>query len=314
MKMKTQKYFQVVVLIVLLLSSCSGTESNTEPQLSDKSWVLSTYNDIPPISGHQPTLEFDADQISGTTGCNHYGGTYQIEGDAIRFEGVYSTEMACLEPDGLMGQERIYLELLRVANQFELNADVLTFFSETTPILVFEIQSDEPVSIDPTNEPENPVSVDSMPSPTPLPVVKPPEGFNRYQDPVTGISVYIPENWIVTGIIEGQYAILQSYPEDKYIGGEMREEGDTKCDLNIRPEGDHVEELIEQWKSDSMNTIVSEVEFILQSGLSGQRVVIDSMGRATIFITEINQRVVLLTCFGDFTQVDQIATTLNTLE
>ena len=139
----------------------------------------------------------------------------------------------------------------------------------------------------------------------------PSDGFNPYQDPQTGISVYIPESWIVTSIIEGEYAILQSYPEDKYVGGERREDGDTKCDLSIRSEGDRVEELIEQWKSNDMTTIVSEEEFNFQSGLSGQRFEIDSMGRATVFITEINQRVILLTCFGDFTRVDEIAATLN---
>jgi hypothetical protein len=145
-------------------------------------------------------------------------------------------------------------------------------------------------------------------------VFTPPGGFNPYQDPGTGISIYIPEDWIVTGIIAGEYAILQSYPEDNYIGGEGREEGDTKCDLNIRPEGDQVDDLIAQWQSDAMTTIVSEEKFSFQSGSTGQRFVIDSMGRATVFITELNQRVVLLTCFGDFTHVDEIAATLQAVE
>ena len=112
----------------------------------------------------------------------------------------------------------------------------------------FEIQVDDPVSTELTIEPEHPVAVDPVPSPTSLPDLTPPEGWNPYQDPVTGISVYMPEDWIVTGIIEGEYAILQSYPEDKYIGGELLEDGDTKCDLSIRPEGDRAEELIEGWK------------------------------------------------------------------
>jgi hypothetical protein len=38
------------------------------------------------------------------------------------------------------------------------------------------------------------------------------------------------------------------------------------------------------------------------------------MGRAAVFITELDQRVVLLTCFGDFTLVDEIAATLKTSE
>ena len=92
-------------------------------------------------------------------------------------------------------------------------------------------------------------------------VFEPPEGWHPYQDPTNGISIYIPADWIVTGIIDGEFAILQSYPEDKYIGGEGREEGDTKCDLNIRSVGDQTEDLIAQWQSDAMTTIVSEGEF-----------------------------------------------------
>jgi hypothetical protein len=70
-------------------------------------------------------------------------------------------------------------------------------------------------------------------------------------------------------------------------------------------------ELIQQWRTNPGTTIVSEDEFVLQSGLKGQRFVIDSMGQATAFITELNQRVVVLTCFGDFTLVDEIAVTLK---
>jgi len=312
--MKTREYLRIAIILIILLSSCRGNETKVEDQLQGKTWVLTSYNDIQPVAGHHPILEFEADQVSGTTGCNHYGGTYQIDGDSIHFEGVFSTEMACLEPDGLMDQEQIFLELLRTADQFQLTEHELTFYAASNPILVFEIQSDEPVSIEPTLEPENPVVVDAAPSPTSPPVFTPPEGWNPYQDPITGISIYIPDGWIVTGIIEGEYAILQSYSEDKYVGGGMREDGDTKCDLRIRPEGDRAEELIEQWKSNDMTTIVTDEEFIFQSGLSGRRFVIDSMGRATVFITEINRRVVLLTCFGDFTSVDEIAMTLDMFE
>jgi hypothetical protein len=63
-----------------------------------------------------------------------------------------------------------------------------------------------------------------------------------------------------------------------------------------------------------MTTIVSEEEFNYQSGITGQRYVMDNIGRATVFISEINQRMVLLTCFGDFTPVDEIAATLQILE
>jgi hypothetical protein len=239
---------------------------------------------------------------------------YQIEGDSIHFEGIYSTEMACLEPDGLMDQERVYLELLGNADQFELSNGVLTFYAKAIPILVFETLSEVSQPVEPVPDPAEPVSVDAVPTPTVAPLYVPPEGFNPYQDPLTGISVYIPENWIVTGIIEGEYAILQSYPEDKYVGGEMREAGDTKCDLNIQPAGTEVDDLINQWKSSDMTTILAEEEFLFPNSVTGHRFEINSMGTSITFIVEINQQVVLLTCFGDLSVVDEIAANLQVFD
>jgi len=126
---------------------------------------------------------------------------------------------------------------------------------------------------------------------TPIQNVNSPAGYKEYQDTTVSISIFIPENW-----------------------GEGREPGDIICDLNIRPTGTHTADMIQQWQANPNTTIISENEFVLRSSLTGQRFVIDSMGRAAVFITEINQRVVILTCFGDFTLVDKIAVTLNASE
>ena len=303
--MKKTYLILVVFIIALFLGACGGSDINVTSQLEGHTWVLTTYNDTRPVAGHQPTLQFEDGQVSGTTGCNHYGGSYQIEGDFLRFEALFNTEMACLDPEGLMEQEQVYLGLLRAVNRFEGNDLVLTLFTETGQDLVFETQRENP---------EEPMATLDPPTPTPPPTFAPPADFKEYQDTEAGVSIYVPESWVVTGVILGEYAIFTSYPTDKYVGGEGFEPGDTKCDLAIRPEGVRSEELIQQWQSDSMSTIVSEESFSLQTGLMGQRFVIDSMGRATVFLTEINQRVVLLTCFGDFSPVDAIAATLNTLE
>ncbi len=111
-------------------------------------------------------------------------------------------------------------------------------------------------------------------------------------------------------MLEGQYAILQSYPEDKYVGGEMSEKGDTKCDLNIHPVGTQMDDLINQWISNDMTTILAEEEFAFPDGVIGKYFEIDSMGQSAVFIAEVNNRVVSLTCFGDFSMTAEIAATL----
>jgi len=288
-------------------------------QLTGETWILTAYFDQQPISEHQPSLKFEGEQVSGNTGCNQYGGSYQINGDELSFDGIYSTEMACLAPEGLMEQERTYLELLSSATSFTLVDGVLTILVGTDPILIFETQQVTPEDAANTPVPSTPIpstvaaTLEAV-EPTQIPVFEPPAGYKEYRDSVAGISIYIPEGWNVTGVIEGQYAIFQSYPADKYVGGGAREPGDTKCDLNIRPVGTRAAEIIQQWESNSRTTIVSDEEITLKSGLIGRRFVIDSMGRAVVLVVEINQRLVKLTCFGNFAPVDDIAQTLRGFE
>ena len=63
-----------------------------------------------------------------------------------------------------------------------------------------------------------------------------------------------------------------------------------------------------------MTTIVSEEEIVLRSGEPGTRMEINNMGPAIVLYAEINQRTIVLTCFGDFTPFDEIASTLGATE
>ena len=71
-------------------------------------------NDLYP--NKKPTIAFDArpKQISGTTGCNSYTGSYVIDGRTISFgTGMALTKMAC-EGDG----ETLFVERLKKTNKF----------------------------------------------------------------------------------------------------------------------------------------------------------------------------------------------------
>jgi len=297
----------MIITFTLLFRGCVDNNAISKTNLEGETWVLTKYNGGEPLNDHQPTLQFEAGQVSGNTSCNHYLAKYQIKGDTISIDDLSHTEMACLDPEGFMEQEQIYLELLGAANRFEVENRVLTIFTDSQQTLVFVTQQDAPPTAISTLMP-------LTPTPSQLPISNPPAGSKEYQDIVAAVSLYIPESWTVTNVIAGQSAILQSYPADKYVGGEMLEAGDTKCDLNIRPIGIHAADLVQQWRSDTMTTIVSEEAFTLQTGLAGQRLEIDSMGRAIVFLVEVNRRVVTLTCFGNFMQVDAIATTVKALE
>ena len=188
------------------------------PQLIGETWVLTTYTGQQPISEHQPSLQFGAEQVSVNMGCNQYGGSYQISGDELSFDGIYSTEMACLEPDGIMEQERTYLELLSSATGFTLVDGVLTIFAGTNPVLIFETQqvtAEEPTY---TPAPSTPIlskatATLEVAELTQIPAFEPPTGYKEYRDSVAGVSIYIPESWSVKGVIEGRYAIFQYCPK-----------------------------------------------------------------------------------------------------
>jgi heat shock protein HslJ len=301
--------FLLTTILLLSLLSC---QRNNQDILTGTTWALIELNGEKPIESTILTIEFEMGQISGNAGCNLYGGNYMIEGEKINFDSIYNTEMACQTHEGVMDQEQQYLEILRMADRFSLDENELIIYDSIGGSLLFEPydpESDKTVIGDENNTVQVQV-------PTITEDAKPLEdsstwAYHSYRDQETGITIFIPETWIVTGIIEGDYAILQSYPEDKYIGGEPFESGDTKCDLNIRPAGSRLDELIEQWKSSSMTTILSEVPFALADGGEGIRFEIENMGKSIAVAAELNGRVVVLTCFGEFEIVDEIAATLH---
>jgi heat shock protein HslJ len=306
--MKPLKIAVVFSILAMMLSACA---ESSQIDLEGTTWLLTAFDEKSPIEGTQPTIQFGNGQVSGNTGCNLFSGSYQLNGDDISFGSLAWTERGCVDPEGVMEQETMYVELLGAARRFELEDDGLRIFTDSQEILTFERQVDAPTASSlstPTST--SPTATAEMVTTPETPAIEPPAGFKEYQASSIGVSVYIPESWTVTDVVEGQYVILQSYPEDKYVGGEMLEAGDTKCDLGIRPPSTNKADLIEGWRSDPTVTILSEEEINLQSGQPGIRIELDSMGRSISVITEINERVVVITCFGDFSLFDEIAATL----
>ncbi|MDX2077051.1 MAG: META domain-containing protein [bacterium] len=88
--------------------------------LANTEWQLVQYGTtdaLIDVVGDTPiTLKFeDEETVSGSGGCNSYGGIYSIwEGD-ISFSNVFSTEMACMI-EGVMEQESHYLQALSTAS------------------------------------------------------------------------------------------------------------------------------------------------------------------------------------------------------
>jgi peptidyl-Lys metalloendopeptidase len=471
----------ITLVLAALMAACAVAAQDQPPApgsaLPGTEWVLISLNGNALIEGKAITLRFREASIEGSGGCNTYGGSYTASTEDLDLSDLYWTEMACMEPEGIMQQEQAYFQALNTVARYQVAWDqdggdrleltdgtgtqVLAFIASTSagevlanttpeflldctldmdetypagrPVtLGFELrnQTDRPLYVltwytplegiageilqvtrdgaklpyqgmlakrgDPTREeyvviesgetasaqvdlragydlstsgsyqvqftsglqdvtddaslipqkrndhrpqplscntvdfsivpaPKPPTATVAAATATPVPptptavpptatpvVIEAPAGFRRYVHGPSGVSLWVPESWtIVEPGPHGGSPILQSYPQDKYIGGEGRDPGDTKCDLTVHPPEVSLEDLLQRIGSGPLSTIVSEQEVVLQSGQVGTRFEIDSLGRSLSMVTEVNEQTVVLTCFGELAPFDQIALTLG---
>lgn len=76
-----------------------------------------------PVAGTDAAIEFVNGEITGTTGCNRFFGSYTVDGDRITFGPLGSTKMACPGPQ--MDQEMRLLEAFATAQSFTIHSDSL---------------------------------------------------------------------------------------------------------------------------------------------------------------------------------------------
>jgi heat shock protein HslJ len=79
-----------------------------------------------------------AAEISGSAGCNTYGGSSKVSGDSLTLVGIYANEMGCLEPAGVLEQESTYLIALRSAASYRIDGSKLVILDKGgSEILVY---------------------------------------------------------------------------------------------------------------------------------------------------------------------------------
>ena len=121
-----------VVILVLMLNFGRGLEGPT--------WVVQEMSVdgtmTAPISEAPPFAVFEDGTVAGSSGCNSYNGTYQIDADSMTIGPLASTLMACTAE--LLGQEAFYFELLAQTDSYEVSGDQLTLMSGDTVLIRFE--------------------------------------------------------------------------------------------------------------------------------------------------------------------------------
>lgn len=130
--------FLVVLLLLAahaLVQAQPGRNLSTGQRvLAGTEWQLVSLgppgSEVDVVAGTTPTANFGEDgRVGGSTGCNNYGGTYEVRGDTITIGRLVSTRRACLDQNA-NEQERRFLAALEAANRFRLSSSRLTIFAD----------------------------------------------------------------------------------------------------------------------------------------------------------------------------------------
>lgn len=137
----------VILVVSLMIAACRPTPAAPTAQpisLDGTSWVLTTLNGQAPLPGRTITAAFAEGQISGSSGCNSYFGSYTLDGNSLQIGMVGSTMMAC-PGDGVMDQEIAYLGILQAVTEARLTEGRLELATADGRTLVFEPPAPPPV-------------------------------------------------------------------------------------------------------------------------------------------------------------------------
>lgn len=129
--------FTISILFVFcfLLTACAGRGGG----LDGIAWELVELDGSQPLTGTTITLTFEDGSAGGSSGCNSYGGEYQLNGEDITFGDLASTLMACLD-EGVMAQESAFLAFLQGTRTYAIKDGFLNLYREDGTALKFKRQ------------------------------------------------------------------------------------------------------------------------------------------------------------------------------
>ncbi|GAP16411.1 META domain-containing protein [Levilinea saccharolytica] len=127
--MRKQLVFRTWIVMILLLAACTAAPANS-PLVG--TWSLQSFGSVSAPQAALPEISAnltfsDKGQVSGSMGCNSFGGGYSLRDSKIVFEPLTSTLMACEE--AVMNQEAAVLQMLAGEVEYTLENNTLTLRS-----------------------------------------------------------------------------------------------------------------------------------------------------------------------------------------
>lgn len=127
-------------MVLVFRRGASGAEEPSGSASLIGAWKLSPYGSADVLSSALADVEaglmLDEDgTLTGTSGCNEFGGGFTVEGDQITFKEIVSTLKLCDTP--LMGQEEAMQQALTETANYQIDGDTLTIMNNDR-LLVLE--------------------------------------------------------------------------------------------------------------------------------------------------------------------------------
>ncbi len=131
----------LILVAALVTASAAGAGSAPSSPLTGKVWVATTVLGKAPLTGTQLTAEFTAaGNLTGSAGCNRFGGTFTTFGKSLRVSALSTTQMAC--PPKIMAQETAYLKALAGSRSYAVSGARLTLRNAAgRAVLTYTVES-----------------------------------------------------------------------------------------------------------------------------------------------------------------------------
>jgi heat shock protein HslJ len=113
--MKMPSALSLALLLLLVTACSSGGAGSPSPEpvpdtLAGTAWKAVSVGGRATVAGREPKLAFDANKVTGSGGCNQFGGDYTYADVKLTFGEMPMTLMGCEEPIGSI--ESAFVKLL----------------------------------------------------------------------------------------------------------------------------------------------------------------------------------------------------------
>lgn len=120
----------------------AGDTGGAPAALREQSWQLTLFGPVdaprPAVAEPPATLNFEAERVSGSTGCNSFGGPYTASAENINF-GTLASTLALCTSDDLTAQEQAIFAALQGSRSYSLDGDRLRIsYDEGRQALVYQ--------------------------------------------------------------------------------------------------------------------------------------------------------------------------------